>query len=532
MKTNTIRPSRARIKGNIIPDWDELLKKTQFEDYHVKREVIPDIVYSDQSYKAIRLNAKAETVYMTVTVDNNILADENSKATITGTLYYYEATNGGNQIEPVPNQLISIYDDEKLIANIHTSSDGTFSYQYSGKSGEHTIKIKSAHENGFDTHTETLTIIVKYETSIVLDPWYTVDVGFGETQIIRATLLDSDRQPVADKAITVMEGYRNLGTYTTNNKGQVLVPYTESSNRGTPTSITVNRNPNLYENMYSIFEGVLTDNNGNKLSGKGVTLFHEYSGHYLASATTDNNGKFSLRYNPLTSSVNPHYYLAFRNSSVTNNEYNTYEPTFTPLGEKEILPVPEDWGVSGYTNPTVLIEENKELGFDTSNWTGNSSRTLQQDGTLLLAYGTNGISYYNTSLPDDDWEIHINADFTLSSSVLRITYNNNVDGITYLQLTSSNTKIEERTLVNGSMTTTKSTTVDNVTSNNNTINNITLRRKDNSIFFEYVSNDTGDLVSYEREYSSFNTNGQFAIQTENGASVELSSLVLIGGGNE
>ena len=531
MKTNKITPLNTRVKGNIIPDWDELLKKTSFEDYHVTRETIKDVTWQNNSYRAIRLNAHAEETFLTVTVDNNILVPGGTPATITGRLTYHETTQGNNEeIEPVPDQLITILDDEKEIANITTNEDGQFTYQYTGKSGTHNIKIKSAHANGFQTTTKTITIIVKYETRLEISPWYTYDLGHGETTILKATLYDSEGTPVADKPVHLMEGYRDLGTYTTDSRGEVKVLYQESST-GTPTSITVNRNPNLYENMYSIFEGVLTDNNGNNLSGKGVTLFHEYSGHYLASATTDNNGKFSIKYNPLTSSVNPHYYLAFRNSSVTNNEYNTYEPTWTALGEKEILEVPEDWDIGSYTSPTVYSEENTELGFDTDNWTGNGARVLQDNGTLLLAYGTGTGNNY-LSLPSTNWKIVLDVDIDTTNNST-IQYANNKDGATFIYIDRNyNTEIRETTLVNGSHSITSTTSVDKFVTSSNTRNTLTIEREGTKIIFEYKSNDTQETVRYTREYTELIVNGWLQMLTYLGAEITVYSLVILqdGGG--
>ena len=69
MKKIKVNPLQARVKGNIIPDWEELLTKTSFEDFHVSREKISNITWKGRERSCIRLNSHGETVFLTVTSD-------------------------------------------------------------------------------------------------------------------------------------------------------------------------------------------------------------------------------------------------------------------------------------------------------------------------------------------------------------------------------------------------------------------------------------------------------------------------------
>ena len=339
MRKNTISPTRARVKGNILSDWDTLLTKTSFEDYHVTREKVEDVVWNNKSRKVLRLNAYAEPVYISTVVtpqDNQgrVILEPEGVATIEGIVTYLEATGGGYEDESVPYQPLTIYEDDKVIANLTTDEHGNFEYEYTGNSGEHIITIKSAHANGFNTGTHTIPITVKYVSQLVIDPIYEYELGYGEVKEFVATLLDNDRNPVADKPIVFQEGFRTLGTATTDSRGQARYFYTESSNRGSKTVLTLYHYPSrLYKNIKHRITGKLALVDGTPVTDMEVTLYSLWHSGARKWTNTDGNGEFMLEYTTEFAYDVP-YYIAFKSrvEDTTDNEYEVYEPTWEFLG--------------------------------------------------------------------------------------------------------------------------------------------------------------------------------------------------------
>ena len=70
MKNIDVNPKKARVKGNILADWETMVSKSKWEDYHVKREKINNVTWNKHELSAIRLNP------MMIPVTMHIYADE------------------------------------------------------------------------------------------------------------------------------------------------------------------------------------------------------------------------------------------------------------------------------------------------------------------------------------------------------------------------------------------------------------------------------------------------------------------------
>lgn len=336
MKKDTLVPNRARVKGNILADWSTLLTKTSFEDFHVNREEIEDINWKGVSKKALRLNAKAEPVTMTLSSNMTSIMPEDS-CTITILLQYVEmGDNDTEELEPVPYQPVYIYDKDLLIDTAMTDSTGIVEYEYSSSvSGAHTITVKSPHANGYETAKETITINVLGSTTLVLNPVYNAELGAGETKIISATLLDDQNNPVPDQPILLYEGFRALAMLETDAKGKITYEYSESYNRGEPTVLTFSHLPtHMYHGVPCRIIGNLSTVHGTPVEDMEVTLYSLWHSGARKWVNTDSNGDFTLVYTPEYDYEVP-YYVAFKSAvhNIEDNEYEDYQPTWEHIGD-------------------------------------------------------------------------------------------------------------------------------------------------------------------------------------------------------
>ena len=159
----------------------------------------------------------------------------------------------------------------------------------------------------------------------------------------------------------------------------------------------------------------------------------------------------------------------------------------------------------GYTDNRVVVasNENSTSGFDLSVWTGSGTVTTNSDGTLSIA----NTKYYK-NFPTGDWVCVLDIEQTSDS--LALYYYNNVDGNVQL-----NSKSNDTCNIN-------STTVDKFITTSNRRNKLRIIKKGNKVTMAYKSNDTGDYVKYEMDYTSINILGRFAVS---GGELKVHSIV-------
>lgn len=532
MKKVEIKPENARVKGNLIPDWDDLLSRSNFEDFHVSREKSSNINWQGLNKKTVRLNARAEPVTMSITQENQRILPEEETSIITVELTYKEQTGSETfEIEPVTYQPVYIYDNNELISTGATDADGLMTYEYSSiNSGRHEIMFLSPHMNGFDTSSKTVVVYVLFVTSLSIDPWYSYELPFGTVKQLKATLLDNYNNPVPDKPIVFYEGYRSLGTVKTDNEGNARVSYLESDNRGTATKIRLVNNPTFYEEVSSVIRGVLSTVNGTALGNKNVALFHEYSGHMLGFGSTDNNGNFSIVYNPEVIDIPTHFYVAFRSriENSTDNEYTVYEPTFIELGEKVTSERPTY--LDDITGEIVLRsdEGNNHWYIDRSynNNDNMSSATSKAPSIVAGNYDCGVNTNIHQSLPyGENWIIRLTCEITGDTNII---YNNAVDGSLNLRNGNNGFKIYDNTQNYNT-----GTSVSPFTDNNVTVNTLYIIREANDITFKYTS-ATGEPVQLTKHYTNLSLAGTFYIRVADGSCIlhELQMIETGGGDNE
>ena len=153
-------------------------------------------------------------------------------------------------------------------------------------------------------------------------------------------------------------------------------------------------------------------------------------------------------------------------------------------------------GIRAYTNNwTLLLNENATDGFNLENWTGNGTRSIQADGTLLITRPNNN-NLLNIEIPSNDWLLTVDIEPTDNSGTLHIV--NDTEGSTMFRyLLSAKTSIIEN---DSSQTESKRTNLENfVDGSSVTRNTLYVKRTGNNITFSYKGIDNND-VTYTREY--------------------------------
>ena len=333
MKNIDVNPKKARVKGNILADWNTMVSKSKWEDYHVKREKINNVTWNKHELSAIRLNP------MMIPVTMQIYADEQGIEPGQHTYVYvrleYDDEGRGTLLA---GQTVHLYEGTTLIATGVSDSDGLATFEYSSEiSGTHLLTARSLYGNGFDAAEIDYSIFVVYYTHMTLEP-RTVFVGFGEIQELTATLYDQNNQRVPDKPIDFYEGVRPLGTVTTDKNGKAVMRYIESNNKGQPTEIILDPGDIiLRQDTPCRIAGQLLANGDTPLANKHVKLFVDNSPYGRAEVVTDSTGIFVFNYTPEFEDTR-HYYIVFMSEikNTTNNEYVEYAPCMYDLGELEL----------------------------------------------------------------------------------------------------------------------------------------------------------------------------------------------------
>ena len=232
MKKIEINPEKARVKGNILVNWEDVLSKTRFEDFHVKHELKSSIKWKNNEKSWIRLNPRAEPIEMAVTAQPTSIEPAEGISTLSINLTHL---NSQNEHLPVSSQTIYIYDGNNLIGNTVSDEDGHATFEFSSEiQGLHRLKVSTTHSNGYEAASTNLTIIVYVTTTLTLSP-RRLDVGHGEIIELNAELKDNNGKGVYGKSIRFYEGSRYLGIEKTDNKGLAVKRYVESENRGIET---------------------------------------------------------------------------------------------------------------------------------------------------------------------------------------------------------------------------------------------------------------------------------------------------------
>lgn len=384
MKQLKTTPQKARVKGNLVPEYDTLEDIPEYEDYHVSHQLLQKYTYQDVTKNVIRLTPKGDTLYLALTVDNNTI-NLNATSNITCRCYYKDDME---QEVNLSGHTVYVYDNNSLLTTLVTNSNGLIQVPYSTNiEGKHTLSFKTMYSGGYAPATKNITITV-YRKSILTVNTNSLQIAHDEKKTITWKLTDKNGKALVGKPITIYEGIRQLATKNTDSKGEVKYTYLESTNRGTETVLTKSGNIRLIQNQVNKIEGYLKDKNGNPLANQKVHLYMGLSAYSQANATTDANGKFSINYTP-TVYGEYEYYLVYHSNVVntTNNQYQTYEPTMLSLGVIQPKRSPQ-LNLTVNSNTTTVgskIKFNIKVSDDDYNFQG-------QD--IQLQFRTKGASSY------------------------------------------------------------------------------------------------------------------------------------------
>lgn len=337
MKQIKITPQKVRVKGNLIPEYDTLEEKTNYEDYHVSHQKLQNYTYQGVTKKVIRLTPKGDPLYLALTVDNtSILPGRTSN--ITCRAYYKE----DNVTYNLKGQTVYIYDNDSLYSTLVTDNNGEVHLAFTTNvEGTHNLKFQTVYSNGYDPASKTQKIHV-YKTTKMTVNTNSIKLAHDEKTTIIWKLTDKNNKALVGKPLNIYEGIRKLATKNTDKNGEVKYSYLESTNRGVETVLTKDGTISLVQNRTCQMNGYLKDKNGNPLANKRVYLYVHLSAYSQASAVTDSTGHFTIEYLPKY--FNEYEYFFVFHSTVDdteNNQYVHYEPTMLSLGKIKPKRAPE-----------------------------------------------------------------------------------------------------------------------------------------------------------------------------------------------
>lgn len=422
MKQIKVTPQKARVKGNLIPNFKDMETPPQYEDFHVSHQVLQEMTYQGVKKDVIRLSPQGEKLYMEITSDVPTV-HPGDIAIITCALYY---KNGNDKIY-LSGQTVYVYDNNKQVETSVSDEEGEVTYRFSSTiEGKHTISFKTLYSNGFDPVTGSKDMVVYTKTELTLTP-KSVTIGHDEIITLSGKLSTNTGVGLVGKPVILMEGAeRTLATVITDNDGKYSYKYIESSNRGTPTVLTTTTIPTFVQNTYNEIVGYLKTEDGTPVPNQKVRLYYGYNAYERCYAITDSNGKYVLRYKP-TDTVEREYYIVFC-STVENteeNEYFEYEPSFLEIGKRKAVKSP----VVNITNTilTTTVADPLTINIEIKD-TENNKITFNNE-KVLLQYSTN-----NTTWTDvNELTINKNKCSTTFSRpaagtyYLRVVYNGNAD---------------------------------------------------------------------------------------------------------
>ena len=382
MKQIKVKPLKARVKGNLIPDFSSMENPPKYEDFHVTHQKQQTTTYQGVKKDVVRLSPQGEKLYMNITSDLSTI-HPNDTATVTCVLYY----KSGNNDMFLSGQTVYVYDNNNLVLTTVSDKEGKVVYELTTNvEGKHNITFRTLYSNGFDPATGSKEIVVYTKTELTLNP-KSITIGHDEIVTLSGKLSTNSGIGLPSKPIILMEGAeRTLATVITDEDGKYTYKYIESSNRGTPTVLTATSVPTLVQNTTNSIVGYLKTKDGTPVPNQKVRLYHGYSAYQKAQSTTDNNGKFTLKYKP-TDSVEREYYIVFCSTveDVENNQYEVYEPSFLSIGKQKIFKSPE----LKITNTVLTTSVNEALTVNVEVRDTSDSKVTFDKEKVLAQYSTN-----------------------------------------------------------------------------------------------------------------------------------------------
>lgn len=330
MRKTTIRPTKTRVKGNLLTNWAEIIKNTPLSDYHVVDSSTTDMTWNGEKRQVIRLESAEDNIEMTITTNRTLFntSDINTENTVTITITITDENQS-----PITGHHVYIYESDSLLATKTTNSEGIATYTYSTREeGEHYLTIRTKKENGFNPDYEIITLTARTKAYINIKPQLKTITHGANLQIV-ATMKTVQGYPVVEEELTIYEGARTLYTGLTDENGQVTIDYSESSNRGAPTIIHVDTIDWWLGETSTITGFLVRQEDDIPVANARLWLYKANNEGSIANTYTDNSGAFTLEYTP--QELKNNYYIVYGSGILDheNNQYQAYEPTWKSLGK-------------------------------------------------------------------------------------------------------------------------------------------------------------------------------------------------------
>ncbi|WP_455645761.1 hypothetical protein [Methanosphaera sp.] len=314
---------------------------------------------------------------------------------------------------------ITVGDD---VYNI-TTANGIATYNYTNTTEMRTaVQVKAVFE-GNDDYEGSASDIVEVDieqigTTITLDESYVTTVN--NQTVITGTLVDDSDEAIANAVINVTIGETSY-TATTNDNGVFTVNYTPSTtgtfdisavyagdNKYTSArdsswidvepiqlviSLETSATDNLKVNDEVTITGTLTDEYGNNISGKSVTI--SINGEEVATATTDNDGKYTATITVTTAGDNlltidvaetDGYTEAYNDTTFNVNKIETIltvnDPVWAAIGDDVVIN-----GTLSAANGTLIADATIIVTIDGNKYTVNTD----ENGAYTYSYTTSEV---------------------------------------------------------------------------------------------------------------------------------------------
>ena len=297
-----------------------------------------------------------DTTYNSTSNSNNLIVGLISTNLTVNPVNCYKGDNASltaslndNNGNPISGKTVSFYGNGSLIGSATTNSSGIATLQYimAVATGTYTLTVQFTQDNTYSSSNSTSTLTVNLTpTNITVNP---VSGNKGDPSNITVTLTDYKGNPLVGNIIYVYINGTSIATASTNDNGQIIIPYTITQNTGTYTiqatyngDTTYNKSNNT--NTLSVnltkttiiinsttghngdnidLAAKLADFSGNTLPGKSINFY--LNGNLIGTSFTDINGIAWIEYtitqtkstNTITASFNQdNSYLSASNSNI------------------------------------------------------------------------------------------------------------------------------------------------------------------------------------------------------------------------
>ena len=552
MEEKEIRPTSARIIGNVLPAYTELMKETSYEDYHVIREFGTPISYKGVTNNSLKLFLDSHDITFNTDVIGNWLYEKiYANSTLTDADKVAPTVNN-NGVADMGVAYLTVYRTPLFNTSDTTMNACTlkivleYNYQYQNV----LLGILNSAHNNITGYDRKLNDIIHYDTGAVhtLEFKFRNGVGFvfvdggwiGHNINLTGSVGDcviGFYNAGSDKAVKIHDiqlikevtlDPTPLNIRNTNCWSSVVNPTRVNDSNSTDFSVTSNglnigcyyycywdnwnvpRNTNkrtfkVHMTSGTNFQvGFMYDDNGTPVV-KGFNTSYDLPGassvygEHEFIFTSNNNSKWTAMLDGEYTQMTPKTF-----NQNTDNPFYFYLYNFDASNSFVVdsIDVIDGYcilldGVPTYYDTIVADENSTDNNWVLTNWTGGTgTRTVNSNHQLEL--GTNTRNYYNP-FPDEDFVAELNVEQVGGNNEQVISFYNDAIGRVTIVLGATSTQIRVFDTGNNRIETFYK---DHFTTTTNRTNTIRFIRNGTKLHIEYYSINAEKWVRYTRNYGT------------------------------